>query len=208
MTKVIREQTGFWAAMRKKLKAGVPILTILEEARQRAKSPSLASALEAVAEAVGSSRGLAEAMAPHPKVFSRMTCRLALIGEQGGVLEETIGQILKGLRSGAYSVLKDRNPNPRREMAHFWRGCGWLLDAGVPLDEVLEILGKETAHAPVRKAVPILRKAVQGGKAFAEALAAFPRLFPDKVRRMVAADERKHQLHKTALRIAAIVERG
>jgi len=208
MTKELKEQIAFWAAMRTQLKAGVPILTILEEARRRARSPSLASALEAVAKAVGSSRGLAEAMARHPRVFSRMTCRLVLIGEQGGALEETIGQILKGLRSGAYGVARDRKPDPRREMAHFWRGCGWLLDAGVPLDEVLEILGKETAHAPVRKAVPALRKAVQGGKAFADALAAFPGLFPDKVRRMVAAGERKHELHRTALRVAVIVERG
>jgi type II secretory pathway component PulF len=150
---------------------------------------------------------MAETMAHHPDVFSRMTCRLVLIGEQGGMLEETIGQIVKGLRSGAYSVVKDRKPNPRREMAHFWRGCGWLMDAGIPLDEVLEILGKETAHSPLREAIRRVRKSVQGGKSFAEALAAFPRLFPDKVRRVVAVAECKEELHKAGLRIAATVER-
>ncbi|MCY3018778.1 MAG: type II secretion system F family protein [Planctomycetota bacterium] len=208
MTKAIKEQVGFWAAMRRKLKAGVPILTILEEARDRATNPSFAAALGTVAKGVGSRCGMAETMARHADVFSRMTCRLVLIGEQGGMLEETIGQIVKGLSSGAYSVAKDRKPSPRREIAHFWRGCGWLMDAGVPLDEVLEILGKETAHSPLREAIRKVRKSVQGGKSFADALAAFPRLFPDKVRRVVAVAERKTELQKVGLCIAAAMGRG
>jgi len=208
MTKATKEQVEFWTAMRKKLKAGVPILTILEEARQRARNPSFAAALGTVAKGVGSGCGMAETMARHPDVFSRMTCRLVLIGEQGGMLEETIGQIVKGLSSGAYSVVKDRKPNPRREIAHFWRGCGWLMDAGVPLDEVLEILGKETAHSLFREAIRKVHKSVQGGKSFAEALAAFPRLFPNKVCRVVAVAERKGELHKAGLRIAATRGRG
>jgi general secretion pathway protein F len=69
------------------------------------------------------------------------------------------------------------------------RELATLLDAGLPLDRALEIVGRSAGHPGLSRVLDQLRQDVRGGAAFSEALAGHPRYFPSLVPALVRAGE-------------------
>ncbi|VVN45252.1 type II secretion system inner membrane protein GspF [Pseudomonas fluorescens] len=69
-----------------------------------------------------------------------------------------------------------------------------LVQAGLPLEEALEAVAKQSARRRVAGLVSAVRSRVMEGQALATALGLFPKAFPDLFRATVAAGERSGHL--------------
>ena len=67
--------------------AGLPILRSIKILEQQQKPGMLKNVLKQIGEDVEGGATLSEAMARHPKVFSRLYCNMVAAGEAGGVLD-------------------------------------------------------------------------------------------------------------------------
>ncbi len=83
-----------------------------------------------------------------------------------------------------------------------------LLSAGLPLDRALSVLSGLTSRAELRGAVEQILRDVQQGKALAESLAAYPRIFPPLYVNMVKAGELGGFLNTALERLAEYLERA
>ncbi|MEM7625064.1 MAG: type II secretion system F family protein [Planctomycetota bacterium] len=77
----------------------------------------------------------------------------------------------------------------RGRLLEFTRQLGNLLAAGVPLSRALDIICRETSHAPSAAQWKAVRKEVVGGTSLADAMASAPRTFPPVYLAMVRAGE-------------------
>lgn len=112
------------------------------------------------------------------------------------------GGARRGRRSGrARSV-------PARDLAVFTRQLSVMIDAGMPLVECLETLGRQQAHRSFREAVLQTRSAVEGGSSLAEAMRAHPRAFGPLYTNMVAAGEAGGILDTILERLATHIEKS
>ena len=112
------------------------------------------------------------------------------------------GGARRGGRSGrARSV-------PARDLAVFTRQLSVMIDAGMPLVECLETLGRQQAHRSFREAVLQTRSAVEGGSSLAEAMRAHPRAFGPLYTNMVAAGEAGGILDTILKRLATHIEKS
>ena len=75
------------------LQAGLPLLNGLELIREQQHKSGMKEMLTDVTHAVSSGQSLSEAMASHPKVFSSLYLSMIRVGETGGILEQTTGQL-------------------------------------------------------------------------------------------------------------------
>ena len=66
---------------------------------------------------------------------------------------------------------------PARNLAIFTRQLSVMIDAGMPLVECLETLGKQEAHRPFQEAILRTRAAVEAGSSLADAMREHPRVF-------------------------------
>lgn len=76
-----------------------------------------------------------------------------------------------------------------------------LLKAGVPLDTALSDIHDETLHPVYRRAVGDAAKSVASGTRFSDCLEAYPRLFPESVRGLIAMGEDAGNLPEVLNRI-------
>ncbi len=97
---------------------------------------------------------------------------------------------------------------PARNLAVFTRQLSVMLDAGMPLVECLDTLGKQEAHRPFREAVLQTRSAVEGGSSLAEAMREHPRTFDLLYTDMIAAGEAGGILDTILKRLAAHIEKS
>ncbi len=77
------------------LRAGLPILQTLEIVAQQQNKLPIRRILEQLAQAVRSGRSLSEAMAEYPAVFPALYRSMVQVGETGGILEETMQQLVR-----------------------------------------------------------------------------------------------------------------
>jgi type II secretory pathway component PulF len=75
------------------LQAGLPLLNGLELIRQQQHKAGMKEMLADITHAVSCGQSLSEAMASHPKVFSPLCLSMIRVGETGGILEQTTGQL-------------------------------------------------------------------------------------------------------------------
>jgi type II secretory pathway component PulF len=93
-----RELVQMTEQMMTALKAGLPVLQTLQIIAKQQHKPALRSLLEELAGDVKAGRSLSEAMARHPEVFSPLYVSMVQVGETGGILEETMEQLVRLLQ--------------------------------------------------------------------------------------------------------------
>ena len=81
-----------------------------------------------------------------------------------------------------------------------------LLEAGVPLDKALAIMIDTTERDKFRRVLENVRKSVQGGNSFADALGKYPKVFSRLYVNMVRAGERGGVLESVLKRLVQFLE--
>ncbi len=97
---------------------------------------------------------------------------------------------------------------PARNLAIFTRQFSVMIDAGMPLVECLETLGKQEAHRPFREAILRTRAAVEAGSSLADAMREHPRVFDSLYTNMIAAGEAGGILDTILQRLATHIEKN
>ncbi len=97
---------------------------------------------------------------------------------------------------------------PARNLAVFTRQLSVMIDAGMPLVECLDTLGRQQAHQPFREAIRQTRSAVEGGSGLADAMRAHPGAFGPLYTNMVAAGEAGGILDSILGRLATHIEKS
>jgi type IV pilus assembly protein PilC len=85
--------TTFTRQLATLIDAGLPLLRGLEVLRKQEKNPTLKRTLAQLAEAVEAGSTFSEALAQHPKIFSRLYVNMVRAGEAGGVLDVTLTRL-------------------------------------------------------------------------------------------------------------------
>ena len=80
------------------LKAGLPLLNCLEIIRQQQHKPAMQKLFGDLVKSVSSGQSLSEAMGRHPRIFSALYLSMVRVGETGGILEQTMEQLIKILQ--------------------------------------------------------------------------------------------------------------
>ena len=83
-----------------------------------------------------------------------------------------------------------------------------MIDAGMPLVECLDTLGRQEAHRPFREAILQTRSAVEGGSTLADAMREHPGAFGPLYTNMVAAGEAGGILDTILKRLATHIEKS
>ena len=97
---------------------------------------------------------------------------------------------------------------PAKNLAVFTRQLSAMIDAGMPLVECLDTLGKQETHGPFREAVQQTRAAVEGGSSLADAMREHPRVFDPLYTNMIAAGEAGGILDTILKRLATHIEKN
>jgi type IV pilus assembly protein PilC len=85
--------TAFTRQLATLIDAGLPLLRGLDVLRKQEKNPVLKRTLSQLAEAVEGGSTFSEAMAQHPKIFTRLYVNMVRAGEAGGVLDVTLSRL-------------------------------------------------------------------------------------------------------------------
>jgi len=89
----------------------------------------------------------------------------------------------------------------------FTRLLGALLESGLPLDDALSAIAKQSADATLRRVVLDVRSRVLEGQSLSAAVSQFPRAFPEVYRATVGAGEQTRLLPLVLQRVADYLER-
>ncbi len=97
---------------------------------------------------------------------------------------------------------------PTKNLAIFTRQFSVMIDAGLPLVQCLEILGKQESDKNFSKIILKTREEVESGAALAEAMRKFPKAFDPLYTNMVAAGEAGGILDTVLKRLATYIEKN
>jgi len=89
----------------------------------------------------------------------------------------------------------------------FTRLLGALLESGLPLDDALSAIAKQSADPALRRVVLDVRSRVLEGQSLSGAVGQFPRAFPEVYRATVGAGEQTRLLPIVLQRVADYLER-
>ena len=92
------------------------------------------------------------------------------------------------------------------ELAVFTRQLATLVGSGMPLEETLEAVGKQTENDRMQATIAAVRSHIKEGYTLADALANFPVIFPELYRSTVAAGEQTGHLDVVLSRLADYTE--
>ena len=92
------------------------------------------------------------------------------------------------------------------DLALATRQMATLARAGLPVEEILGTVARQTEKARIRNVLTAVRTRVMEGHALASAMAEFPRVFPDLYRTTVAAGEQSGHLDLVLERLADYTE--
>ena len=93
------------------------------------------------------------------------------------------------------------------DLALVTRQMATLIRSGLPLEEVLRITSRQTERKHLKGVLLAVRTRITEGQGLADALAAFPRVFPDIYRASVAAGEQSGHLDGVLERLAEYAEK-
>lgn len=110
-------------------------------------------------------------------------------------------------RGAAFRLLAPRRVS-RREIEVFTLELATLLEAGLPLDQALDILGDLAESDPARALYGDVHRAVRGGADLSEAMAAQPGVFSPFYVNMVRAGEAGGVVEATLARLADFLARS
>ncbi len=86
----INDMATFMRQMADMLGAGVPLVKALSIIEGQSASPTMQGVVTQLAQSVSGGDALHQAMARHPKVFSKLQCAMVKAGEAGGLLDEVL----------------------------------------------------------------------------------------------------------------------
>src|SRR6476659_3220932 len=97
---------------------------------------------------------------------------------------------------------------PAKNLAIFTRQFSVMIDAGLPLVQCLDILGKQEPNKHFSAAILKVREDVEGGAALADAMKRHPKAFDTLYANMVAAGEAGGILDTILKRLAVYIEKN
>ena len=97
---------------------------------------------------------------------------------------------------------------PSKNLAVFTRQFSVMIDAGLPLVQCLEILGRQEAHKNFSAVILKTREDVEGGASLADAMRRHPKTFDGLYTNMVAAGEAGGILDTILKRLATYIEKN
>src|SRR5574339_440216 len=97
---------------------------------------------------------------------------------------------------------------PAKNLAIFTRQFSVMIDAGLPLVQCLEILGKQEPHKNVAAVILKVREDVESGAALADAMKKHPKTFDPLFSNMIAAGEAGGILDTILKRLAVYIEKN
>jgi type IV pilus assembly protein PilC len=97
---------------------------------------------------------------------------------------------------------------PAKNLAIFVRQFSVMIDAGLPLVQCLEILGKQEPHKGFSAVILKVREDVESGAALADAMKKHPRTFDALFSNMIAAGEAGGILDTILKRLATYIEKN
>jgi type IV pilus assembly protein PilC len=97
---------------------------------------------------------------------------------------------------------------PAKNLAIFTRQFSVMIDAGLPLVQCLDILGKQEPHKHFSAAILKVREDVEGGAALADAMKKHPKTFDSLYANMIAAGEAGGILDTILKRLAVYIEKN
>src|SRR3954463_16306844 len=97
---------------------------------------------------------------------------------------------------------------PSKNLAIFTRQFSVMIDAGLPLVQCLDILGKQEPHKGFSDVILQVRSDVESGAALADAMKKHPRAFDALYSNMIAAGEAGGILDTILKRLAAYIEKS
>jgi len=125
----------------------------------------------------------------------------------------------KGLVPLTVQATSQRNVGPARQattsrlnlsptqVVLFTRLLGALLESGLPIDDALSAIAKQSSEPALRRVVLDVRSRVLEGQSLSDAVAQFPRAFPEVYRATVGAGEQTRLLPLVLQRVADYLER-
>ena len=105
---------------------------------------------------------------------------------------ETVGaepQVVNGAPVATVAPATQRLKIPHTQLLIFTEQLAHLLQAGMTLDEGLNVLHKRLKHPRVQQMTQALHQALVDGRSFSQALRDFPRIFPAIYVNLIAAGE-------------------
>src|ERR671930_2571240 len=97
---------------------------------------------------------------------------------------------------------------PSKNLAIFTRQFSVMIDAGLPLVQCLDILGKQEPHKGFAEAILTVRSDVESGAALADAMKKHPKSFDPLYSNMIAAGEAGGILDTILKRLAVYIEKA
>src|SRR3972149_2315498 len=97
---------------------------------------------------------------------------------------------------------------PTKNLAIFTRQFSVMIDAGLPLVQCLEILGKQEPHKGFSATILKVREDVESGAALADAMKKHPKTFDPLYSNMIAAGEAGGILDTILKRLAVYIEKA
>jgi len=109
----------------------------------------------------------------------------------------------------AAKVKPKKGPSaPSKNLAIFTRQFSVMIDAGLPLVQCLDILGKQEPHKGFSSVILQVRTDVESGAALADAMKKHPRAFDALYSNMIAAGEAGGILDTILKRLAVYIEKN
>jgi type IV pilus assembly protein PilC len=108
---------------------------------------------------------------------------------------------VKALKKGGVKV-------PSKNLAIFTRQFSVMIDAGLPLVQCLDILGKQEPHKGFSSVILKTREDVESGAALADAMKKHPKTFDTLYSNMIAAGEAGGILDTILKRLATYIEKS
>jgi len=97
---------------------------------------------------------------------------------------------------------------PSKNLAIFTRQFSVMIDAGLPLVQCLDILGRQEPHKGFAEAILTVRSDVESGAALADAMKKHPKSFDPLYSNMIAAGEAGGILDTILKRLAVYIEKN
>jgi type IV pilus assembly protein PilC len=110
--------------------------------------------------------------------------------------------------SPARSAAKAGKKVPAKNLAIFTRQFSVMIDAGLPLVQCLDILGKQESHKGFSQTILKVREDVEAGAALADAMKKHPKTFDALFSNMIAAGEAGGILDTILKRLAVYIEKN
>ncbi|HEV3485737.1 MAG TPA: type II secretion system F family protein, partial [Vicinamibacterales bacterium] len=113
----------------------------------------------------------------------------------------------------AAAAAKNKGPKggksvPAKNLAIFTRQFSVMIDAGLPLVQCLDILGKQEPHKNFSAVILKVREDVESGAALADAMKKHPKTFDGLYSNMIAAGEAGGILDTILKRLATYIEKS